>query len=403
MKPIKIPAYRMHRPTGQAVVRLDGKDHYLGKYGTPESHEKYARVTAEWRDGRVVGASARKSRRPMTLRELYGDFFKRRVSTYYVKDGRPTGQGRNIDRFLRPVLELYGSGPASSFGPLDLKTARTRMVDMGWSRKVVNQAIGQVRLFFKWAVSEELYPAEKLVALRAVEPLLKGRTHARELPPVKPVPVEMVEAVLPHLSAQVRAMVELQLLTAARPGEVRQLRPMDVDRSGDVWAYTPESHKSQHRDKSRVILIGPKGQAVLAPWLHREPDAYCFQPGQVSRIYADGSAMPGYSRSVAGRPFTVQSYALAITYHCARAWPHPTLGKVSRRKLTPEQKAEKLDWDRKHRWHPNQLRHTAATAIRRFKDAEAAQTLLGHSRPDTTLIYAEADLDKARAVIREIG
>ena len=38
----KPPSYRLHKPSGQAVVTLSGKDHYLGLYGSPESTEKYA-------------------------------------------------------------------------------------------------------------------------------------------------------------------------------------------------------------------------------------------------------------------------------------------------------------------------------------------------------------------------
>ena len=30
----RVPSYRLHRPTGLAVVSLGGKDHYLGKHGT---------------------------------------------------------------------------------------------------------------------------------------------------------------------------------------------------------------------------------------------------------------------------------------------------------------------------------------------------------------------------------
>ena len=29
----KVPSYRVHKASGQAVVTLGGKDHYLGKYG----------------------------------------------------------------------------------------------------------------------------------------------------------------------------------------------------------------------------------------------------------------------------------------------------------------------------------------------------------------------------------
>jgi integrase len=49
------------------------------------------------------------------------------------------------------------------------------------------------------------------------------------------------------------------------------------------------------------------------------------------------------------------------------------------------------------------LRHTAATLLRARYGLEAAQSLLGHSRPDTTLIYAERDLARARAIAAEIG
>ena len=47
----KVPSYCLHKASGKAVVRLDGRDVYLGKHGSPESHEKYERAIAEWRIG----------------------------------------------------------------------------------------------------------------------------------------------------------------------------------------------------------------------------------------------------------------------------------------------------------------------------------------------------------------
>jgi hypothetical protein len=41
------PRYRRHC-SGQARVTIDGKDIYLGRYGTPESHDAYDRVIREW-------------------------------------------------------------------------------------------------------------------------------------------------------------------------------------------------------------------------------------------------------------------------------------------------------------------------------------------------------------------
>ena len=47
----RTPTYCLHKATGQAVVRLNGKDHYLGKYVTNESQDAYDRLLAEWLAG----------------------------------------------------------------------------------------------------------------------------------------------------------------------------------------------------------------------------------------------------------------------------------------------------------------------------------------------------------------
>jgi hypothetical protein len=47
-KSARVPSYCRHKASGQAVVRLDGRDHYLGPYGTDESHERYALIIARW-------------------------------------------------------------------------------------------------------------------------------------------------------------------------------------------------------------------------------------------------------------------------------------------------------------------------------------------------------------------
>ncbi len=45
---VRIPTYRHHRPSRQAVVTLGGKDFYLGPYNSPESRAQYDRLIAEW-------------------------------------------------------------------------------------------------------------------------------------------------------------------------------------------------------------------------------------------------------------------------------------------------------------------------------------------------------------------
>lgn len=54
-------------------------------------------------------------------------------------------------------------------------------------------------------------------------------------------------------------------------------------------------------------------------------------------------------------------------------------------------------------WTPNQLRHSAATEIRKRFGLEAAQVAMGHAQANITQLYAERDLNLAAEVMRNIG
>ena len=84
------------------------------------------------------------------------------------------------------------------------------------------------------------------------------------------------------------------------------------------------------------------------------------------------------------------SYLTAISRGCDRAFP-PT-GELARTpgesvakwwgQLTVEQRERVKLWRRDHHWHPNQLRHTHGTRVRKEYGLEAAQVVLGHARAD---------------------
>ncbi len=48
----RTPGYLLHKASGQARVRIRGRDYYLGKYNTPESLERYHQLVAQY----VAGA-----------------------------------------------------------------------------------------------------------------------------------------------------------------------------------------------------------------------------------------------------------------------------------------------------------------------------------------------------------
>lgn len=417
------PKYRKHRATGQAVVTIAGKDHYLGPYGTKASKAEYDRLVGEWlAAGRPPTMSVQSD---LTITELITAFW-RWAKTHYVKGGRSTGTADNFCTVLRLIERVYGPTFAVDFGPKALKSIQLRLVNEGQSRRYANDNIARVKKMFRWAVSEELIPVTVLRSLETVASLEKGRSEARETEPVEAVADETVDATLPYLPPIVADMVRLQRFTGMRPGEVCILRPCDVDATSDVWTYRPESHKTEHHGKARVVVIGPQGQDVLRKYLLRPADAYCFAPVESERkrnaqrreqrqtpmTPSQAKRHPKRSRRrPAGNCYTNDSYRRVIHRACDRAFPAPApLGRQTgenrttwMKRLTESQLKDLEKWQASRRWSPNQIRHTAATEIRKRFGLEAAQVALGHSRADVTQIYAEKNLDLARQVAREVG
>ena len=71
--------------------------------------------------------------------------------------------------------------------------------------------------------------------------------------------------------------------------------------------------------------------------------------------------------------------------------------------FTEEQQGAVKQWLRAHHWSPNQLRHNAATHIRKEFGLDAARVILGHSSPAVTEVYAELDQAKAMEIMGKIG
>jgi integrase len=280
-KCLRIPKYRHYKPKDLAVVRIDGKDHYLGKFDSEESRQKYRRLIAEM----LAAPATAQPPTPEpdgdggpTINELLVSYWDH-ARAYYVKDGRPTSEPETIRQALRPVRELYGDIRACAFGPMSLKTVRRAMIERGWCRTFINKQINRVKKLFSWAAGEEILPLAVYQALTTVGGLRKDRTDAREKPPVGPVSDEAVERTLPYLTTTVASMVRLQRLTGMRPGEVVLMRAVDIDMSDPAcWVYRQGRHKSQHHDRERLVFLGPRAQALLQPFLTLAVSDYLFSP-----------------------------------------------------------------------------------------------------------------------------
>ena len=409
------PAYRLHKASGRAVVTL-GRDIYLGEYNSPESRLEYVRLLAEWY---VHGGTLPKSQgHDLTVVELAAAFMRYAKDHYRDPDGRPTHEVKTYHAVIRRLTRLYGHTRPEDFGPLALKALREQMIDEGLARRTVNQHTNRIRRIFKWATENQLIEPDVLHGLQAVAGLRAGRSRAKETAGVRPVPDAFVDAVLEHVSPQVAAMIELQRITGMRSGEVTAIRARDIDTRGRVWVYTPARHKTACHGHTRSIYLGPRAQQVIRPFLTPNTEAYLFAPadaeaqrnrrqfGTVSserktKVYPSELRSRERRRQARrGRAYRdryqTDTYLRAVVRGIAAA-NKARLADAASRGLDPAQVALVPHW------HPHQLRHNAATLLRREHGIEVARIILGHRSAAITEVYAEIDHARAIDVMASIG
>ncbi|MHC5120472.1 MAG: tyrosine-type recombinase/integrase [Planctomycetota bacterium] len=326
---------------------------------------------------------------------------------YYVDPaGLPTQEATHIKKTLEVLLDCFPALPIEEFGPLRLKEVREVMIEKKLCRNQINQRIGRIRRMFKWAVSEQIVSPVILHGLQAVAGLKRGRTRAKESKRILPVDERNVYAILPYTTPVVAAMIELQLLTGMRPTEMCLLRPCDLDRSESVWHYYPEKHKNAYRNIERIVSIGPRGQELLRPFLLRAKDAYCFSPAESEnqKLTAQRKTPLSCGNRVGTNrktqpALTFKEHYDAISYRISIKYAITACNKVRR----AEAKAAGTEPDLVPKWTPYQLRHTAATKVRKEMGYECAGATLGHTNMSATAIYAERNQGLADEAAKRFG
>ncbi|MEE8106176.1 MAG: site-specific integrase [Planctomycetota bacterium] len=375
---------RLAKGPGQAYILRDGKRHYLGaffdvdgKTFSPETEERARRWILE---GRAGGGSAPHSISVAELIDRYLDY----VEVRYVKHGEPSSEQECIRYSLQPLNEIYGTLRAAKFEPMSLEAIQRHHIGRGRARSTINARVNRIKRMFRWADGRGLIPPGISYRLSNVEALKPG-SLARETKPITSVPKTDVAAVLPYLSKPVAAMVQIQLLTGMRPGEVVIMRATDIDESGPegTWVYSPERHKTEHRGHERKVYLGKRAQQLLAPFLlGRQPEVYLFTPAEGVRqgpktIHARASLSLAASERRYGDHYHVPTFRRAIKRACQRA-EIPV-------------------------WSPNRLRHSAATEAAKRFGREAAKQLLGQRSARIIDVYLDDDPAAAIRIARAVG
>lgn len=259
----------------------------------------------------------------------------------------------------------------------------------------MNAQVRRDRQMWRWAVENEILPAEKWQALKSVQSLAPGRSAAREPEPIAPVEDAVVAATLPHLTSVVAAMVTIQRLTGGRPQDACNLRGDEIDRTGAVWVFRPGQHKGRWRGKVREVWIGPRAQEYLTPFFDRYGSGYLFSP----------------------RASKAEHEAARRATRASKVWPsHQRRYDVQRRakpRRTPSERFRTRSYGQAiergaqlagvPHWSPNQIGHAVGTAVRAKYGLDGAQAFLGHEHASTTEIYAEKMRELAERIAAEVG
>jgi len=196
------------------------------------------------------------------------------------------------------------------------------------------------------------------------------------------------------------------------------MRTADIDMAAKVWIFKPEAHKTAWHGHDRNVYLGPKAQEIVRPFLKTDLAAYIFSPADAEAerneqrfgVFSPDRKTPVYPSEMRSREkrrqkrkgrklrkrYTTDTYLRAVVYGIAAA---------NRARLA-EAKAQGIEADKVDlvpHWHPHQLRHNAATNLRREHGIEVARIILGHRSPAITEVYAEVDHARAIGVMAQVG
>lgn len=355
----------------------------MGREGDRAAFAKYSRLVAIWSEDPNAGGEVDES--DYLLADLIADFME-------SADSPRTAHRSRYKQLAKLLGESGGEVKVSDFGPVAFRGWVTWLSGLKgpkgsrFNRKTIGHYMGALRRVVKWGVSTERIESGQLEALATVPGPRAGQVRASKAGRMASADPRAVEKLLPFLSGPVRAMVEVQVLTGARPSELCRMKVGEVIRSGrldlpgvglvelgDVWVYLPVEHKTSGQGKERWLIFGPKAQAVLRPLLARRRDGdHVFDPRKADRR----RGRTGYGRAP-GRCYSADTYAQAIERACDRAG----VGRIT----------------------PYSLRRLASREIDAAFGREATAATLGHAHPDTSAIYTGRNFKRAVEVARARG
>ena len=386
------PALRIHKKTGHARCRIDGREYWLGRAGTPECEARYRALVTRWAKATADAMAVADS--PIVPPQSGPATIAAALAQYLVEvKGNATGEELRkharwwLARSFAATLSQYSAVRLNDFGPKMFarwveEVASSPMPQKRAGESVtrttthVRKIVAEMLRFVEWCVAGEIVTADKLVALRSVKrmPLAGARSPVIR----KPVDDAAIRQTVEKLPAVYAAIVTICRHSAARPGEVLAIKPCEIDTTScrGVWIWRPTKHKTQRFGRERAVVLGPRCIKALEPWLAGVPESeVVFTTDCIKRVRSANTIRLRARRK--RLPITAADLRRAVRIAC-EALEVPT-------------------------WTPYSLRHSGLTEFRAVGGVDAAQIQAGHSQASTTERYAGADISRAIEAARVCG
>lgn len=365
--------------SNQARVRINGKDVYLGLFGSPESKKKYAELAAQFAaqpDGKPISVP---KGHVVTVDEVVIRWHAQAV----IDRGADCKEIESVMSACNPMRRLFGTHAAADFDDQHLETVRAAMIsgswlndeerairakkkaEIGWCREHTNHQVGRIRTVWRWAERKRLVPRGSWGNLCTLPPI--ERFHkVRRATIRQAVDDAVVEETLKHVTPIIGAMLRVHLLIGCRPGELVRMQANEIEIGADgLGAYTFAEHKDAWRDgATKTIILPAEAVAILSPWL------------EAARRIGPDIPLWRHSRDPK-KCYGVEGYYRHIVRACERNGIKP--------------------------WYPYGIRHNFRRKVGRQFGIEGARAALGHKSIHMTAEYSkEQDLELARKVAKEL-
>ena len=240
---------KMGNNGGTAFVRINGKRIYLGKFGSPEAAQNYARCVAEW---------AISNTDPGQMSMPIGTATVNTLAIAYLDHVQQNNPNRYYEArsAIKTMLQLYSGITVDAFTPKCLAAVQHQFSQQvcksgkPYSRQYCNDLSQTIKQMFRWGVAQELVSPVTADALKYVPALRLGRTTAPESTPRKDVPDDVVASTLPHLLPTVAAMVQVQRWATMRRAIERANRSLPKEQQ--ILHWTP--YQLRHAGVTELIL-----------------------------------------------------------------------------------------------------------------------------------------------------